>query len=72
MSLIIKGSIQQNEKVDSYVVVDISGKYFLAEKVAVVGRIDNLLDNDFLTSRRPSGLRPGKPRQLFTGIQISF
>ncbi|MDG1462391.1 MAG: TonB-dependent receptor, partial [Gammaproteobacteria bacterium] len=67
-----QGTIPNNEKVGSYVVVDLAGKYFFKENIAVVARVDNLLDNNYLTSRSPSGLRPGKPRQVFAGIQISF
>lgn len=67
-----QGSILANEKVESYVVVDLAGKYFFTESIAAIGRIDNLLDNDYLTSRSPSGLRPGKPRQVLVGVQMSF
>jgi Fe(3+) dicitrate transport protein len=67
-----QGTIASNEKIDAYVVVDIAGKYFVTENIAMIGRVDNLLDNDYLVSRRPAGLRPGKPRQLFAGVQMGF
>ena len=60
------------EQIDTYIVVDAAGKYFFTENIAAIGRIDNLLDNEYAVARRPAGLRPGKPRQAFLGLQISF
>jgi len=66
------GSAAANEKIDSYVVLDLAGKFFFTDNVAAIGRLDNLLDNEYAVARRPAGLRPGKPRQAFVGVQISF
>jgi len=66
------GTIPAEESTDSYHIVDIAGKYHITKNIAATARIDNLLDNEYLVARRPAGLRPGKPRQAFVGVQLTF
>jgi len=67
-----QGDLPYEESTDSYYVVDLAGKYHFTPKIAATARVDNLLDNEYMVSRRPAGVRPGKPRQAFVGVQLSF
>ena len=35
-------------------------------------RVDNLTDEKYAVSRRPFGLRPGMPRNVFFGIELGL
>ncbi len=56
-----KGSIASGEGSDSYTVLDLAGYYKLAKNWEMSARIDNLMDEVYVVSRRPYGARPGKP-----------
>jgi len=66
------GSIPKEESTDAHYIVDLSGKFFFTPKIAATARIDNVLDDTYIVARRPAGVRPGKPRQAFVGVQLSF
>jgi len=66
------GSIPKQESTDAHYIVDVSGKFFFTKNIAATARIDNLLDDTYIVARRPAGVRPGKPRQAFIGVQLSF
>lgn len=63
-----QGSIPANELIDSYWVLDWSGRMRLNDRFELFARIDNLLDETYAVSRRPAGLRPGKPRTAIIGF----
>lgn len=57
---------------ESYWVVDLSASYELNDYGVVYVKVDNLLDEQEIVSRRPYGARPSKPQQLYVGYQYSF
>lgn len=57
---------------DAYTVIDLSASYDLGDIGTVYLKIDNLLDEQEVISRRPYGARPSKPQQAFVGYQYSF
>ncbi|MCF6288186.1 MAG: TonB-dependent receptor [Proteobacteria bacterium] len=59
-------------KTDSYFVLDFSTQYHINDKVKVFAGIQNLLDDKYIVSRQPDGVRGGMPRFLYTGIAIDF
>ncbi len=60
------------DKVPSRTVVDVAARYGLSERDAFYGKVDNLLDEAYIASRRPFGVRAGKPRQVVVGYKHSF
>ncbi|CAH9051074.1 Vitamin B12 transporter BtuB [Pseudoalteromonas sp. CIP111854] len=60
------------EQVPSNVTVDLSASYELSEYGRIYAKVDNLLDENEVVSRRPYGARPGKPRQLSLGYKYQF
>ena len=66
------GSIAVSDRIDSRTVFDLSLHYQFNDRVALFASIDNLFDNVYSVSRRPIGLRPGKPRTWTSGIKVVF
>lgn len=67
-----QGSIPASERLDSYWVVDLAGRYRLNQRFELFARIDNLLDEQYAVARRPAGLRPGKPRSAMLGFHVEL
>nr|WP_241651931.1 TonB-dependent receptor [Pseudoalteromonas phenolica] len=59
-------------KTDSAITVDISAGYDFDKYGRIYLKIDNLLDEEKVVSRRPYGARPGKPRQVIFGYKYQF
>ncbi len=57
---------------DSMWVVDFATAYDFNGGSSVYLKVDNLLDEINLVSRRPYGARPGKPRQIFIGFRYNW
>ncbi|MBX2812164.1 MAG: TonB-dependent receptor [Myxococcales bacterium] len=53
-------------------IVDMSLQLDLTEESRAYFRIDNLLDNAYIASRRPFGARPGRPRTIQIGYTHRF
>ncbi len=67
-----QGKIQPENKVESSIVLDISGAYQLNDYLSLTANIINLLDNEYVASRQPAGLRPGHPFGINSGIVVRF
>ena len=57
---------------ESLTVLDLSASYDLDEWGSVYFKLDNVLDDQEIVSRRPYGARPSKPQQAVIGYQYSF
>jgi len=66
------GSPARNERVDDHWILDLAAAYDLTDQVELFARIENLLDNDYLASRRPAGARPGRPQTGLLGVRVNF
>lgn len=66
------GSIPENEKVGSNLVLDLGGKYRFNENIALTTNIMNLLDETYAVARVPAGLRPGMPFGVFAGLELRY
>lgn len=67
-----QGDIPLSEAVGPRTVVDVSSYYTLTDTVSLRLKVENLFDTDYVAARRPYGLRPGKPREIFAGIRLDF
>ncbi|MEE9141441.1 MAG: TonB-dependent receptor, partial [Gammaproteobacteria bacterium] len=67
-----QGSIPADVLIPSHTVTDLVGSYSFGQHTELMWRVDNLLDREYIVSRRPAGLRPGKPRTAMIGVQFSF
>lgn len=66
------GSITAGERVESYFVMDLAAKYHLNQNLSFTANAINILDNEYVVSRVPSGLRPGHPFGIYAGLQARF
>ncbi|WP_409432823.1 TonB-dependent receptor family protein [Litorimonas sp. RW-G-Af-16] len=67
-----QGDIPASEKVGPRTVVDAAAYYDLKDGVRLKLKVENLLDDTYVAARRPYGLRPGKPREVFAGLALDF
>lgn len=67
-----QGDIASNERIESHTVLDAAARLGLGEANDLYLRADNLLDSAYMASRRPFGLRPGKPREVVVGYKHRF
>jgi Fe(3+) dicitrate transport protein len=67
-----RGGPLAGAEVEPYTVLDLSGSVELVDGVQLYSRIDNLLDETYLISRRPLGARPGIDRRLIAGVKLKF
>ena len=67
-----QGSVAADERIDARTLVDLSTYYQLNRTVRLRIKAENLFDETYIAARRPYGLRPGKPRELFAGISVDF
>lgn len=66
------GPIESASGSDSFTVVDLAAAWQLLPSLELSARIDNLLDREFIASRRPFGARPGKLRSAQLGLKYAF
>ena len=64
--------IPEKFKVNSNIVVDVSGRYFLDNNFTLSANIINLFNTTYAVSRVPAGLRPGHPFGVNFGIAYVF
>ena len=67
-----QGDIAAAELIGGHTLVDIAAHYTVSETVTLKLKVENLLDTGYLASRRPYGLRPGKPREVFASLMLDF
>jgi len=59
-------------EIDAAFRVDLSAYYQVTENVKLVGGIQNLLDEEILSSRIPIGARAAAPRSVYGGFEFRF
>lgn len=64
-----RGEIAADEGSDAHTVLDLSARAPLTRELGLFARIDNLLDEEYVVSRRPFGARPGKPLTAILGLR---
>ncbi|MFW7379965.1 MAG: TonB-dependent receptor family protein [Oligoflexus sp.] len=57
-------------EVPGYEVIDLGARYFINPEIEFYANIDNALDEAYLASYRPDGLRPGKRRTFIFGTKL--
>lgn len=67
-----QGVIAERVKVPSYTIIDASAKAKINKHITLTLNAINLTNKKYLVSRHPSGLRPGHPFGIFTGVNVKF
>lgn len=66
------GTPVRTDRTDDYLVVDLAAGWTVRGGLTLVGKVDNLLDDEHIVAWRPAGARPGKPRTVSLGIRYDF
>ncbi|MFQ5350048.1 MAG: TonB-dependent receptor family protein, partial [Thermoanaerobaculia bacterium] len=66
------GPIPRTESIDARFLVDLKIELALSDRLKVWGQLLNATDEVYVASRRPAGLRPGRPRAALLGISFDF
>lgn len=67
-----RDTITDTNGVTSNFIIDFSGKYHLTNYLSLTGNVINLLDETYVVSRVPAGLRPGHPFGAYAGLELRF
>ncbi len=72
-SSVFDQSVNENrKKIRGYEVTDVAATYPINRKLRLTASIDNITGEDYITSFRPFGARPGKPRHYKLGLNYKF
>jgi Fe(3+) dicitrate transport protein len=52
--------------------IDAAAYCKLKDGITLKIKAENLFDKAYVAARRPYGLRPGKPREIFAGLALDF
>lgn len=66
------GSIPRDDKLDSRLLIDVSGEYAFTDHVSAFASVENVTDEVYVAAWRPAGARPGAPRTFWTGVKMRF
>lgn len=66
------GSIPVQNSTDSYFILDLRISYNLSSNFELFVNVRNLLDETYIVSDRPFGVRPGLPRTVMGGIKVNL
>lgn len=67
-----RGIPVRTDRTDSYLVLDLAAGWTVRDGLTLVGKVDNLLDDEHIVAWRPAGARPGKPRSVTVGVRYDF
>ena len=66
------GEIDPANSTDAHWVLDLAANWRINDGAELFAKVDNLLDEEYVASRRPSGVRPGKPQTVSLGVRLAF
>lgn len=67
-----QGEIPEQNKVGSYLTLDLSGKYYVNKYLTFKASVTNLFNNKYEVARSPYGLRPGRPAMFNVGLSFNI
>ena len=67
-----QGEVASLEKIPAHAVVDLAATLRVTRHASVYLKINNLTDARYMVSRRPLGVRPGRPFHLMVGLKLAF
>jgi Fe(3+) dicitrate transport protein len=67
-----QGAFIPEETVPSHVVWDLLARWRFTDSLSTYVKVDNLFDEVYIASRRPSGVRPGLERTAYIGLTFNL
>lgn len=68
----VAGNNLSSAKTDSFFVLDFLTNWQFQPNLKAYANVENLLDSEYVVSRRPAGARPGLPRTVIVGAEYVF
>ena len=66
------GSLERNQSTDSYFLLDASSDFQISSNINMFVNVRNVLNQTYIVSDRPAGVRPGLPRTFMGGIRLTI
>jgi Fe(3+) dicitrate transport protein len=66
------GAIERQFSTDSYFLLDFSSSYGFGSSIDIFMNVRNILNETYIVSDRPSGVRPGLPRTVMGGVRYTL
>jgi Fe(3+) dicitrate transport protein len=66
------GPIDDQNSTDSYLLFDLSSDYAITGNIHLLLNVRNLLNETYIVSDRPFGIRPGLPRTVMGGLRVNI
>lgn len=66
------GEPEPGEVTDAFFTLDVGGRYRPSKSVELYATVQNVLDDEYIASRRPFGARPGMRRWARAGVKFSY
>jgi Fe(3+) dicitrate transport protein len=67
-----RGPVETDLSTDEYFLLDLSSDYKISSNLTAFVNIRNILDETYIVSDRPAGVRPGLPRTFMGGMRVSI
>ena len=67
-----QGSYTPENSIDSRFLLNADASFQLNKHFSILGKVNNLFDEDYVVAQRPSGLRPGLPQLFSLGVDVQF
>jgi Fe(3+) dicitrate transport protein len=67
-----QGVMDIDQQVSGRVVTDLSIQYTHNDNLRFFANVDNVFDKAYMVSRRPYGVRPGKPQSFSLGVHLTY
>lgn len=67
-----QGEVTDQSLIESRLLLNLDGNMLLSKDIKLMARINNILNETYIVSQRPSGLRPGMPRAVSLGFSMDF
>lgn len=61
-----------NRRISAYSLWDLTAEYRFTSAVKVVGGVNNIFNEEYISRIRGNGLEPGNPRNIYAGLSVSF
>ncbi|WP_069132407.1 TonB-dependent receptor family protein [Rhodohalobacter halophilus] len=67
-----QGDIEDQNSTDSYFITDVNATYNVMNNIDLFVNARNLLNETYIVSDRPAGVRPGLPRTFMGGFRVNL
>ena len=67
-----QGTYEPADTIQSHIVWDLLARWRFTDSLSTYVKVDNLMDETYVASRRPAGVRPGLERTAYIGLTFEL